>query len=337
MPPPAGASHAPDDELLELEKRLGRAHASQRLGLENDHEAWGRGGGFSFFDDESLIYSHRFVSGVLKLAGLYWLGRRNAAKLRLRENHLVSPRLPKAFDGLTVLHLSDLHTDMSQRAMNRLIEMLPGLTYDFCVLTGDYRGRTHGPFEASLDGMARVREALKGPVYGVLGNHDTIRMVPALEAMRISMLLNESVAIERNSQKIHLAGIDDAHHYRTDNIEKAASGIPPDSYSILLSHTPEIFRQAAHAGFDLLLGGHTHGGQICLPGGIALTLDADLPRSLGAGPWIYKTMAGYTSVGTGSSVVFARFNCPPEITLHHLHCASLGRASIRPVADGQGK
>jgi predicted MPP superfamily phosphohydrolase len=337
MTPSAVTDPARDDELLKLENRLGRAHAIQRLGLENDNEAKSLGRGFSFFDDESLIYSHRLVSSVLKLAGVYWLGRANAAKLRLRENHLISPRLPKAFDGLTILHLSDLHTDMSQKAMSRLSEMLPSLTYDFCVLTGDYRGRTYGPFEASLDGMARIREALKGPVYGVLGNHDTIRMVPALEAMGIVMLLNESVAIERNHQKIHLAGIDDAHHYRTDNIEKAASAIPQDSYSILLSHTPEIFRQAAHAGFDLLLGGHTHGGQICLPGGIPLTLDADLPRSLGAGPWVYRTMAGYTSVGTGSSVVFARFNCPPEITLHHFHCASLGRASIRPVADRESE
>ena len=74
------------------------------------------------------------------------------------------------------------------------------------------------------------------------------------------MLLNECEPIERGDATIYLAGIDDAHFYRVDNIEKAASGIPHEAFSILLSHTPEIYRQAAHAGFDLLLSGHTHGG-----------------------------------------------------------------------------
>jgi uncharacterized protein len=72
----------------------------------------------------------------------------------------------------------------------------------------------------------------------VLGNHDTIRMVPGLEDMGIEMLLNESLAIERGNQRIYLAGIDDAHFYRVDNIEKAATGIPFGNFSILLSHTP---------------------------------------------------------------------------------------------------
>ena len=152
----------------------------------------------------------------------------------------------------------------------------------------------------------------------VLGNHDTIRMVPGIEEMGVRMLLNESDSIVRGDQRIHLAGIDDAHYYRADNLEKAAAGIPHDEFSILLSHTPEIYRQAAHAGFKLMLSGHTHGGQVCLPGSIPITLDSVLPRRMGAGPWNYHTMAGYTSVGVGSSIVAVRFNCPPEITLHHL-------------------
>jgi uncharacterized protein len=88
----------------------------------------------------------------------------------------------------------------------------------------------------------------------------------------------------------------------------------------LLSHTPEIYRQATHAGFDLLLSGHTHGGQICLPGAIPITLDSVLPRRMGSGLWKYHDMVGYTSVGVGSCIVPVRINCPPEITLHHLRC-----------------
>jgi hypothetical protein len=202
--------------------------------------------------------------------------------------------------------------------MSRLIELLPTVSYDVCVLTGDYRAKTFGPYQPAIEGLARVREHLEGPVYGVLGNHDSIRMVPGLEKMGIRMLLNEAEAIERGGEHIHLVGIDDAHHYRVDNIEKAASNVPAAEFSILLSHTPEIYRQAAHAGFRLLLSGHTHGGQICLPGTIPITLDSVLPRRMGAGAWNYRGMIGYTSVGVGSSVLPVRLNCPPEITLHRL-------------------
>jgi uncharacterized protein len=139
-----------------------------------------------------------------------------------------------------------------------------------------------------------------------------------MEDLGIRMLMNECEELVRGSDRIYLSGIDDAHLYRSHNIEKAASPVPDDAFSILLSHTPEVYRQAAHAGFDLLLAGHTHGGQICLPGGIPLTLDAVLPRRLGRGAWTYRGMAGYTSVGVGSCVEPVRLNCPPAITLHRL-------------------
>jgi predicted MPP superfamily phosphohydrolase len=70
-----------------------------------------------------------------------------------------------------------------------------------------------------------------------------------------------------------------------------------------------------------MLSGHTHGGQICLPGAIPLTLDAKLPRRFGAGAWRYHGMTGYTSVGVGCSILPARLNCLPEIALHRLERA----------------
>jgi hypothetical protein len=305
--------------LTILEQRLGRRHARQRLGIEKDHEAQVFGQGINFFHFENLPLSHVLICAVLMATGLYWRGLSNAAKVNIRHNRIVSPRLPKAFDAFTIIQLSDLHVEMSEAAMERVVDLLREARYDVCVLTGDYRGRTCGPYDTTLAGMAPVIAALKGPIYGVLGNHDTICMVPGLEAMGIRMLLNESVVIERGGERIHLAGIDDAHFYGMDNIEKAAATIPHDEFSILVSHTPEVYRQAARADFDLLLGGHTHGGQICLPGGIPITLDSVLPRSMGAGAWKYRDLIGYTSVGAGSAVVPVRFNCPPEITLHHLH------------------
>ena len=311
--------HLVDQDIqLKLEQRLGRTHARQRLGIETDHEAQIFGQGLNFFHIENWYSVHSLIRNALKLTGLYARGRRNAERIVVRHNEVRSTDLPPLFDGFTILHITDMHVDMNDGAMRRVIELADGLSYDLCVLTGDYRGKTFGPIEATLDGMARLRAHLKEPVYGVLGNHDSIRMVPGLEAMGIRMLLNECTTLVRGDQRIHLAGIDDAHYFRVDNIEKTASPIPDGEFSILLSHTPEIYRQAAHADFNLLLSGHTHGGQICLPGSIPVTLDSVLPRRMGSGAWRYHTMLGYTSVGAGSCIVAVRLNCPPEITLHHL-------------------
>jgi predicted MPP superfamily phosphohydrolase len=175
-----------------------------------------------------------------------------------------------------MLQLSDLHADMNEGAMDRVATLVKEISYDICILTGDYRGQAFGPFEATLVEMARIRSAIRGSAYGVLGNHDTIRLLPGLENLGIRLLVNEAETIERGDHRIHLVGVDDAHFFRMDNIEKAIAGVPPNEFSILISHTPEIYRQAAYADFDVLISGHTHGGQICLPGGIPLTLDSVL-------------------------------------------------------------
>jgi uncharacterized protein len=304
--------------LLRLESRLGRLHVRLRLGMEREHEAQAFGQGLTFLHLENMPIMQAVIEIVLRGSGTYWRGRSNAGKVVVKRNTIRLPALPTSFDGFTILHLSDLHADLSQGALERAAELANDLEYDLCVLTGDFRGRTHGDFVAALEHVARLREALRGDIYAVLGNHDSIAMVPDLEALGVNFLLNESIAIRRGEDSLYLAGVDDAHFYRADNIEKAVKGIPERCVSILLSHTPEIYRQAAHAGFDLMLSGHTHGGQICLPGGVPIMLEAKLPRALGAGPWRHEGMAGYTSVGVGSSVVPVRFNNRPEITLHRL-------------------
>jgi len=312
------APEAQPDLMQRLQARLGPVYARQRLGIEEESVPRVFGRGFNFFHPENWYSSHALIRYVLKLSGLYWRGRRNSLGIHIKHNALVLPHLPVVFDGLRVLHLSDLHLDMYQPITEALIERIGRLDYDLCVLTGDYRAWTFGPIERAMAAMRSLCTELKQPLYGVLGNHDSVRMVPELEDMGIRMLLNESVSIEREGELIYLAGIDDAHYFRVDNIEKAAYAIPHEAVSLLLSHTPEIYLQAAHAGFDVFLCGHTHGGQICLPGRVPLTLDSRCPRRLGAGNWRHKQMLGYTSVGAGTSIVEARLNCPPEITIHTL-------------------
>jgi len=309
-----------ESALAALEPRLGPTHVRQRLDLEHDYEARVFRRGTHFFHLENWYSVHAIIRSSLRLVGLHSRGRRNALAIQVRENEIVLPNLPRAFDGFTLLQLTDLHIDMRPDFAHALIESVRSLDYDLCVLTGDYRARTFGPFQPALDGLERLRAHLKNTVYAVLGNHDSIRMLPGMEAMGYRLLMNEWVTLQRDGKNIYLAGIDDAHYYRMENFHRAAQDIPAGVCSILLSHTPETYLHAAHADFNLMLSGHTHGGQICLPGGMPIIIDADCPRALARGAWKYHDLIGYTSAGSGSCIVDARLNCLPEITLHRLVC-----------------
>ena len=306
--------------VQQLEIRLGQVHPRLRLGIESEHAPQVFTKRLNFFHPENWYSLHSLMRYTLRLSGLYARGQRNALNIQVRHNNVFLKNLPPVFDGFTLLHMSDLHADLNPPAVATLANLVAQLDYDVCVLTGDYRAATFGPFNHAMQELASLCTQLSQPIYGVFGNHDSICMLPEMEQMGVHMLLNENVRLEREQACIYLSGIDDAHYYRVDNMEKAADAIPEDHISILLSHTPEIYRQAAHAGFDLLLCGHTHGGQICLPGGIPITLDAKCPRHMGSSAWSYREMQGYTSVGAGTCIVNVRFNCPPEITLHHLRC-----------------
>jgi predicted MPP superfamily phosphohydrolase len=304
--------------LANLEQRIGVEHLHQRIDTEEQHAAQIFGQGRNFFHIENWYSVHSLIRNSLRLCFMHRKGMANARDICIRYNRVRFPLLHADLDGFTILHLSDLHADMDEKATQNLMERVREVDYDICVMTGDYRASTYGDIEPALGAMARVRKQLKKAVYAVLGNHDSILMVPALEEMGIQLLVNENRLIKQGQGALLLAGIDDAHYFCADDICKAASGKGAGIPSILLSHTPAIYLQAEKAGFDLMLSGHTHGGQICLPGGVPVFLDSDCPRFVGKGAWRYKNMQGYTSVGAGTSVVNVRINCPPEITLHTL-------------------
>jgi len=310
-----------DETLRALQARVGKIHLRQRLGMERVYEHKIFGNGRTFFHIENWHSLRGLIRVPLHLVMLHGRCRRNARRIVVRENHIAVTGLPAAFENFTILHITDLHLDMAPDFPAVLGKAVDGLEYDICALTGDYRAETYGDWRPALEGLRQVRERLGDEVYGVLGNHDSIRMLPGIEAMGIRMLLNEQVALERNGQRIYLAGVDDAHYFRADNLEKAADEIPDGCVSILLSHSPEIYKPARHADFNIMLSGHTHGGQICLPGGIALVKNASCRREFCFGAWDYHGMAGYTSAGSGACVVDIRLNCPPEVVLHRLHAA----------------
>jgi hypothetical protein len=179
-----------------------------RLGIERAHESQAFGQGLTFLHVENMPLAQAIIEAVLRLTGTYWRGLANARKLKLIYNEVRVRLLPEEFDGFTILHLSDLHADMNERALVRLAELVADLRYDICVLTGDYRGRKYGACRPCLEIIARLRSSLRGDIYGVLGNHDSIAMVPDMEALGIRMLLNEFVTIDRGPASLYLDGRD---------------------------------------------------------------------------------------------------------------------------------
>jgi hypothetical protein len=142
----------PDEALRRLKTRLGPFHAQLRLGIEREHEAQAFGQGLNFLHLENLPLMQVMIEIALRVTGTYWRGLANARDVQLRRIVVRLPNLPSAFDGFTVLHLSDLHADLSGPAMQRAAELAHDLAYDLCVLTGDYRGRTHGDWRPCLGG-----------------------------------------------------------------------------------------------------------------------------------------------------------------------------------------
>ena len=301
--------------LRRLEPRIGLYHLRQRLELERDR--------FDAFSRKPLadrLHLGRVVSQLARISGLQARGERNALSPQVTLNRVVSPSLPPAFDGYRVLHLTDLHLDGKFDLIPVIEASIGHLDYDVCLLTGDYRCGLSDSRRLQ-EQMISLRELIRGEAVAVLGNHDSLTMVPWMEDAGFRVLLNESIQVERDEAAIDLVGVDDYHYFRCSDIEKALREAR-SGFVVMLNHSPEQFRQAAYAGVDLYLCGHTHGGQICLPGGSPLSLNLHCTRKVGAGAWLFRDMHGYTSRGVGTSVAQLRFNCPPEIVVHELVRAS---------------
>ncbi len=259
----------------------------------------------------------RIICSGLKFTGLYLPMARATARPQVRERTVAIPRLPEQLQGVRILHLSDLHLDSFPEFGERLAALVRPLEFELAIVTGDFRFTARGKMEPMLRSVAPLcKELRRAPLgsFAVLGNHDTLDMVPRLEAMGLRVLLNER--IEREGYA--LAGVDDSYFFRTYDLGRALDGRPDDQFTILLSHTPDLVQRAAKMGVDLYLCGHTHGGQICLPGGFPLVVNTTAGRRYIGGAWKEGAMLGYTSKGVGFSNVPLRTNCPAEIVVHRL-------------------
>jgi len=256
----------------------------------------------------------------LSLLGLYGRGKRNALQPVVRTIRLDFQDLPAAFDGFRLMHLSDFHIDGVDGLAESLAPVLRETPCDLCVFTGDYRYDDRGPCEAVYPRMRMVIESIQSRhgIYGILGNHDPGEAALRLQALGVNMLVNDSARITQDGESIWVVGLDDNFDYNCHNLALALEGVPADEFKILLAHAPELFKEAEELGIQLNLSGHTHAGQLRLPGIGALRQNARCPKEFAWGAWKHGRLQGHTSAGVGCSTLPIRFCCPPEVVILEL-------------------
>jgi predicted MPP superfamily phosphohydrolase len=228
-------------------------------------------------------------------------------------------RLPKKLENLRIVHLSDTHhspfTNLEHIA--RAVEISNELEPDMFILTGDYVSHNAEYIAPVAKVLGKLRSEFG--TYACLGNHDhwtdAEKVTNRFREQNINVLINEGFRFEARGASFWLCGVDDYMVGKTD-LRAALRGSFPDEMKLLLAHNPVIVRQAARYGVDLVLSGHTHGGQVKIR-------DEDkriLPRrKLKNGLHRRKETQIYITRGIGTVVLPVRFGCPPEISILELH------------------
>lgn len=243
-------------------------------------------------------------------------------------------RLPEAFDGFTIVQLSDFHYgELCAIPIRRAVEIVKKLRPDMVVLTGDFitvpiwSHFLHDKKQAANDAepCARMLREMNPPLgmFAVLGNHDVNSdhrwITEIIESNGIPVLRNRSIPIEKGSARFWLAGVDDVLE-GTPDLDLTLHSVPPSEPVVLLAHEPDFADQAVRYPIDLQLSGHSHGGQIWLPG-IGAPWLPPLGREYPRGLRKVGNLSLYTNIGLGTIRLPVRLNCPPEVTLLTLRSA----------------
>lgn len=298
--------------------------------MNNDepHPSAGRRGRFSRRDFLKAAAILGLDAVLLAAGGVGYVTRVEPFWVELRRVRVRLPRLPRAFAGLRVAQLSDIHIgpSMPVERVAELLQMAAGAAPDLLALTGDFvltygaRGLSYQAELAEFSGvLAEISRQI--PVLAVLGNHDhwynAAQVRAALEAGGAQVLSNSVYALERGGERFFLAGIDDAYEGK-DNLDAVLYQLPPEGGALLLSHVPDFADQSAPTGrFDLQISGHSHGGQVVLPF-IGPPVLPKGGKKYVSGLYRVGTMLQYTNRGVGMTFPAVRFNCRPEITVFTL-------------------
>ena len=244
-------------------------------------------------------------------------GFAEATRLHIDRQTIAVPRLPAAFRGLTVAFVTDIHHGpfVSEADVAAVVRTTLALAPDLIVLGGDYSLRD-GKYIAPCFELLAALSAPLG-VYGVLGNHDyrhgLAETRAGMKRAGIVELTNRGVPLEVGGGRLHLAGVDDLWHGQPD-AAAALRGVTATDASILVSHNPDFAETLRDRRVGLVLSGHTHGGQVVLPGYGAPALSSRYGRKYAHGLVEAPATQVYVSAGTGMSVLPVRVGCRPEIT-----------------------
>ena len=255
---------------------------------------------------------------------LLWTLWGNTA-LELNAYTVKSEKLPAAFQGYRIVHISDLHNAQMGENNEKLLKMIGQAKPDMIAITGDLVDSRDTDIPVALDFAAKAMEI--APCYYVTGNHEA--RIPAyaqlrkgLQELGVTVLENAAVEIGREGEKIGLIGVDDPS-FQTDYLFGDAETVlrdalqklnEQDTYAVLLSHRPELFDMYVESGVDLVLTGHAHGGQFRLPwiGGLAAPNQGLFPQ-YDAGIYTEKQTNMMVSRGIGNSIIPIRFNNRLEV------------------------
>lgn len=277
--------------------------------------------------------SGRYNRRQLLKRGIRWLGTTSALMgglgiyAFLGERHWLEStsvtvrllRLPVLFQGIRIVHFSDLHLGFFVDAadLQRICSSIMELQPDLICFTGDLVDEEPQAAEEALPLLAALQAPL-GKV-AVLGNHDVLAgagpVAEQLELAGFQVLNNRHVRLERGEATLYVAGVDDVLHGLPD-LGQALQGIPADGCVLLLAHEPDFADEAGQYSVDLQLSGHSHGGQVRLPfGGPILTPPKGRRYPDGLRRVAGSPLQVYTNRGTGTTILPIRFFCRPEITL----------------------
>lgn len=270
------------------------------------------------------------ILAIIVLTLIIWTAWGNTA-LELNTYTITSEKLPDAFNGYRVAHISDLHNAEMGKGNEKLLSILCEAEPDIIAITGDLIDSRNTDIEIALH---FAEEAVKiAPCYYVTGNHEARvseynDLKEGLKELGVIVLKDEKVEINQSGEKIAILGVDDPS-FHTDyllgdsitvmrgNLQKLKN--EEYTYTVLLSHRPELFETYVESGVDLVLSGHAHGGQFRLPfvGGLVAPNQGFFPE-YDAGLYISGNTNMIVSRGIGNSIIPFRFNNRPEVVLIEL-------------------
>ena len=242
---------------------------------------------------------------------------------RLRRRTVRIPGLPTVLDGYRIGQISDLHCgdQIPEARVARWVARLNAQALDLVAVTGDLivHGSSHVEAVARALGGLRAKDG----AFVSMGNHDYFtdgeHFVRTLEAQGLTVLRNRGVVIQRGQAQLYVAGADDTWTRRHD-VELALADRPVDAPTVLLAHDPNLFPEAARLGVELTLSGHTHGGQLGIPGVRRLSLARFITRWT-AGLYRQGRSWLYVNRGAGTTGPPIRLGAPAELTVLTLRSA----------------